>query len=100
VILLVTRSAQIYSGEAGVLVSSFISGLADVDAITLSMSELSRSGGLSLGTASQAIVIAAMANTLVKGGIVLTMGAAALRKALWPGLLLIVLAGIGTAFLL
>jgi uncharacterized membrane protein (DUF4010 family) len=99
-ILLVTRSAQIYSGEAGVLVSSFISGLADVDAITLSMSELSRSGGLSLGTASQAIVIAAMANTLVKGGIVLTMGAAALRKALWPGLLLIVLAGIGTAFLL
>lgn len=100
VILLITRSAQIYSGETGVLVSSFISGLADVDAITLSMSELSRSGGLSLDIASQAIVIAAMANTLVKGGIVLSMGAAALRKALWPGLLLIVGAGVGTAFLL
>lgn len=100
VILLITRSAQIYSGETGVLVSSFLSGLADVDAITLSMAELSRSGGLALETAAQAIVIAAMANTLVKGGIVLGMATVALRKALWPGLLLIIVAGVGTAFLL
>jgi len=98
-ILLLTRTAQLYSGETGVLVSSFISGLADVDAITLSMSELSANGGLAAGTASRAIVVAVMANTLVKGGIVLTTAAAALRRSIWPGLALILVVGLGTAFL-
>ena len=99
-VLLISRSAQLYSGELGVLVSSFLSGLADVDAVALSMSELSANGGLSPSVAARAIVIAAMANTLVKGGIVLTTAAAALRRSIWPGLALIVLVGIGTAFLL
>lgn len=99
-VLLITRSAQVYSGEAGVLVSSFISGLADVDAITLSMSELSANGGLSASVASRAIVIAVMANTLVKGGIVLSTAAAALRRSIWPGLALILIVGVGMAFLI
>jgi uncharacterized membrane protein (DUF4010 family) len=99
-ILLISRSAQLYLGEAGVLVSSFFAGFSDSNAITLSLSELSHSGGLSLGTAAQGIVIATMTNTLFKGGIVLSSASPALRKAIWPGLVLIVVVGVGAAYLL
>ncbi len=67
-ILLVARAAQMYLGDTGVFISAFISGLADVDAITLSVAELSGNGDIALQTAARAIVIAVMANTLVKGG--------------------------------
>ncbi len=100
IILLVTHAAQDFWGETGIYISSIISGLADVDAITLSMAELSKSGGLALETASQAIVLAAMSNTVVKSGIVLLGGAAALKKALLPGVVLMLVTGIGVAFLL
>jgi uncharacterized membrane protein (DUF4010 family) len=98
-ILLVSRTAQLYFGNVGIYVSSFVSGLADVDAITLSMSELSRSGALDLGTAGQAVVLAAMANTMAKGSIVLVGGSNELRRALLPGLGLILVTGVAAAFL-
>jgi uncharacterized membrane protein (DUF4010 family) len=56
--------------------------------------------GLSLRTGTRAIVIGAMANTLAKGGIVLVTGSAQLRRAILPGLVLILTAGIGVAFVL
>ncbi len=99
-ILLISRTAQIYLGNPGVYLSSVVAGLADVDAITLSLAELSRAAdGVDLVTAERAIVLAAMSNTLVKGSIVLTGGSAALRRSLFPGLLLVLLSGIGVAFL-
>lgn len=96
-ILLIARTAQFYFGDAGVYVSSIASGLADVDAITLSVSELSNQGSLELGTAAKAIVFATMSNTVVKGSIVLSSGSIALRKAVVPGMLLMLLVGIGVA---
>jgi len=100
VILLVSKAAQMYLGNTGVYLSSILAGLADVDAITLSMAELSRApGGLDLITAQRAIVLAAMSNTVVKGGIVLTSGSPTLRRALWPGFVLMLVVGIGVAFL-
>lgn len=98
VVLLLARTAQLFLGDAGIYLSSFVSGLADVDAITLSMADLSRDGSLELPTAARAIVIAAMANTLVKGGIVLVAGSMALRRAILPGLLLILGCGTVLAF--
>jgi uncharacterized membrane protein (DUF4010 family) len=99
-ILLVSKAAQMYLGNTGVYLSSVLAGLADVDAITLSMAELSRAaGGVDLITARRAIVLAAMSNTAVKGGIVVTGGTPALRRALLPGFLLMLVAGMGVAFL-
>jgi len=101
VILLVSKAAQMYLGNTGVYLSSVVAGLADVDAITLSMAELSRAaGGVDLTTASRAIVLAAMSNTVVKGGIVLTSGSPALRRALWPGFVLMLVTGVGVTFLI
>jgi len=99
-VLLIARTAQIYFGDSGVLIASAVSGLAGMDAITLSMSELSRNGGLSLDIAAQAIVIAILSNTLAKGGIVFALGSLELRKAVWPTVALIILAGLAAIFLL
>ena len=101
VILLISKAAQAYLSDTGVYLSSIISGLADVDAITLSMAELGGApGNVSLNTAARAIVLAAMSNTFVKGGIVITAGSVSLRRALLPGLAIMLVTGIGVAFLL
>jgi uncharacterized membrane protein (DUF4010 family) len=101
VILLIAKAAQVYLGDTGIYLSSVVAGVTDVDAITLSMAELSRGeGGLALDTAAQAIVLATMSNTIIKGGIVLSIGSATLRRALLPALVLMPLVGIGVAFLL
>jgi len=100
VILLLSKAAQMYLGNTGVYLSSVVAGVADVDAITLSMAELSGvAGGLDLSTAARAIVLAAMSNTAVKGGIVLTGGSLALRRALLPAFGLMLVTGVGLAFL-
>lgn len=80
-VLLISRAAQMYLGDTGLYLSSIISGVADVDAITLSMAELSRTGVLGMDTAALAIVLATMSNTLVKGGIALLAGSPTLRKS-------------------
>jgi uncharacterized membrane protein (DUF4010 family) len=99
-VLLLSRAAQLYFGDRGVYLSALASGLADVDAITLSLAGLSRSdGGLSLPTAATGVVIAAMANTAVKGGIVLATAGSSLKRAIWPGLLLILCGGLTAVFL-
>lgn len=101
VILVVANAARLYFGNTGVYVSSVASGLADVDAITLSLAELSRNtDDLDLNTAARGIVLAAVSNTLIKGGIVLGMGSMALRKVIMPGLLATLGIAIGIVFLL
>jgi uncharacterized membrane protein (DUF4010 family) len=89
IILLTSNAAQLYLGTVGVYASSIVAGLADVDAITLSMAHLSRDA-LDMEVAARAIVLAAASNTIVKGGIVMATGSKSLRRAILPGLILIV----------
>jgi uncharacterized membrane protein (DUF4010 family) len=89
-ILVVSSGAQAYFGDAGIYVSSVVAGLADVDAITLSMARLQGAGELSAPAATRAILIAGAANTVLKGVIVALAGTRALRRAVLPGILLIV----------
>jgi len=99
-ILLVSKTAQTYLGSAGFYISSIVSGFADVDAVTLSVAELTSPGGLELSTAARAIVLAAMANTVTKGGIVLMSGSRYLRRALLPGFALMLVVGVSVVFLI
>jgi len=87
-------------GDAGVYLSSFASGLADVDAITLSMARLSDEGTIDQTLAARAIILAAAANTLVKGGIVVVLGSRALRRHILLGMLLIVATALAVVFAL
>jgi uncharacterized membrane protein (DUF4010 family) len=98
-VLLISRAAQMYLGETGLYLSSIISGLADVDAITLSMAELSRTGVLGMDQAALAIVLATMSNTLVKGGIAIIAGSSTLKKSIIPVVVIILIVGLGSAFL-
>ncbi len=98
-VLLISRTAQMYLGDTGLYLSSILSGGADVDAITLTMAELSRSGVMEMDKAALAIVLATMSNTLVKGGIALLAGSVTLRKSLVPVILMILIGGLGSALL-
>ncbi len=101
VILLISTAARVLFGDTGIYVSSFVSGLADVDAIALSMVDLVRAPtSLDLTVAARAVTIAAMSNTLFKGAFALVSGSPALRRALWPGMALMVAAGVAVILVL
>lgn len=100
VILFVTRAAQVYFDDAGVYLSSLLGGIPDVNAVTLSMAELSRgTGALDPQVAARATILAAVSNTFVKGVIILAGGAPSLRKAILPGFILMLVTGIVVTFL-
>ena len=73
IVLLTSKLASIYFGNAGTYAASVIAGLADVDAISLSMATLAKSS-LTPSTAVTAITLAAITNTLVKLSISYIMG--------------------------
>ncbi len=101
VILIISKAASTYLGDGGVYLSALISGVADVDAITLSMANLSRGdGAISDTVAGNAIAIAAATNTLVKGGIVWVIGRGGIRRTVAPAVIGSVIACVGLAFLL
>lgn len=72
-ILLMGEWLQDRIGDAGVFLLAAVSGLTDVDAITLSLTRMARED-LAATTAVTAIVIAAMINNLVKAGLALGIG--------------------------
>ena len=66
--------------QSGLLPLAFVSGLTDMDAIALSMADTQRDGSILLGLAADAIVVGAVANSLLKGGMAVALGSPALRK--------------------
>jgi uncharacterized membrane protein (DUF4010 family) len=73
IVLLTSKLASIYFGDAGTYAASVIAGLVDVDAITLSMATLAKST-LEQNIAVTAITLAAITNTLVKLAIAYILG--------------------------
>lgn len=75
---LITLSNR-YIGDMGVYAVALVSGIADVDAIILSLSSLAKNG-LNPATAHYAILIAIISNTLAKSALVLFFGKIALFR--------------------
>lgn len=92
-VLLLVKGVQIYFPGKGVYVIAGVAGLTDVDAITLSMAEFARANEPL--QAATAIVIASLSNTLVKAGMVASLGGPALRRPILVASGATVLAGIG-----
>lgn len=82
------------------LALSFISGLTDMDAIALTMTNNLKDGILNPELATKSIIIAAIANTLLKAGLAIGLGSKQLRKYIALALGATVLAGIGSCFLI
>lgn len=78
-VLFVAKAAQTYLGSGGLYLSSVLAGLTDVDAITLSVTDLHRSG-LATPVAATAITLAAVTNTIVKSTMAISIGGAVLGK--------------------
>ena len=78
VVLLAVKIVQQTMAPSGLYAVAALSGLVDVDAITLSMAELAKTGEAQV--AMVAIVIAALSNTLVKCGMVIVLAGLALSK--------------------
>lgn len=91
-ILFSTKFADIYFGNAGLYVTSLISGLADVDAITISMALLAKDT-ISYDIAVNAITLAAISNTLVKFIIALFFGTRQFGKII--GIIFAVIIAVG-----
>jgi uncharacterized membrane protein (DUF4010 family) len=73
-VLLVSKLASIGFGDAGTYAASLVAGLADVDAITLSLATLAKTPQLDETVAVAAITLAAITNTLVKLVITFILG--------------------------
>lgn len=97
VIMLSAMAIRHWFGDAGLYALSAISGVIDVDAITLSIAKMTTQA-LPLEVGGKAIILAVIVNTLVKMGLVITLGASLLKKYALPGYLLTVLMG-GVVFL-
>ncbi|MCV6587729.1 MAG: MgtC/SapB family protein [Marinobacterium sp.] len=68
VIMLLSLWLKTLLGDSGVLILSFLSGITDVDPITLTLSRMAPDG-ITLTLATLGILLAASVNSLVKGGL-------------------------------
>jgi uncharacterized membrane protein (DUF4010 family) len=99
IVLLLAAWLSNIAGTSGLYMLALVSGLTDVDAITLSSLRLHELGSLSKPEAVTAISIALLSNIAFKLGIVFTIGGPALGWPVLRGMLLVV-AGIGGALIL
>jgi uncharacterized membrane protein (DUF4010 family) len=93
-VLVISKAARLQFGDSGLLASSFVAGLADVDAIAVSVGQMMKMESmdfLRIGTIS--ILLAGIANTITKGTIAFLIGAPAMRRAIGPAVVLMVVAG-------
>lgn len=96
-VLLAIAAAKENFGVNGLYVVGFISGLTDMDAITLSTAKLVQKGSIEADTAWRTIMIASLANFIFKYGIVAVLGkgsvkiwlAAAFGAAITGGIVII-----------
>lgn len=92
-IMLVSKFFIIYLGSSGIYLVAFISGIADVDAITISLANLALSGTITNSTAQIGIFIGAFANTIFKGGIAYYLGSKEFFKGIFTMFSIILIVG-------
>lgn len=98
-ILLAVAFAKDYFGESGLYVVSILSGLTDVDAITLSLSNSMNRGEIPTTLSWRLILIAFLSNLLFKGGMASVLGERQLAKYIWLSFAACVLFGLILIFL-
>lgn len=98
IILFLVEGAQRLLGDTGIYLVALLSGLTDVDAITLSLSNSARTD-LSEMVAVRGIFLAALSNSLVKAGLILFIGGRALALMTLPFMLGGLLVGLAVLWL-
>lgn len=93
VIMLLAHALSDWFGDAGVLILAALSGITDVDAISLALGRQSVHT-LAVSTAALGIIIAASVNTLVKMGMVVVIGDKRLWLRIVPVMIVCILSGL------
>jgi uncharacterized membrane protein (DUF4010 family) len=96
-LLVLVRAAEAWLGASGIYLLSALSGIADVDAVSLSLAA-SANNGLSTQVAAQGILIAVAVNTLVKASIAIAIGGWQLAR--WSTTILLLSLSLGVVTLL
>ncbi|AFK52798.1 MgtC/SapB family protein [Tistrella mobilis] len=99
VIMFASALAERYLAPEALVAVGALSGLADVDAITVSMAERSLAEAARLDVAAAAIVAAALVNTGVKYGLAATAGGRVMAGLLAPATAVSLLAALAAAWL-
>lgn len=92
-ILFISKISNTYLGSSGVYIASLISGVADVDAITISMALLAPKT-ISNTTAVTAITLAAISNTVFKFCIALFLGTRKFARNVGVVFFIIIISGL------
>lgn len=97
VIMVLGQWLRDWLGEAGIYLLSASSGVADVDAITLSLTRMSHDA-IDLPTAVLGIVIAAAVNNAIKAGMAASLGTPGLGRRVALPMAVSLLVGLGLAW--
>lgn len=98
VVLLVVYHVRNAVGEGGLMVSGFVLGLTDMDALTLSMTR-SVASGTTIDAAARAIAIGIVANSIMKAGIAAVVGSPHFKWHAGASLAAVAAAGAGVLLL-
>lgn len=98
-VLAAAKTIPQFLGDVGLFTTAAVSGLADTDAITLTVANLVKAGDVKMQTGVATIVLAVMVNTLVKMAIIAIFGSKKLLRASLVAFSLIFGVGIGVLFL-
>lgn len=99
VIAFLVKAVSHLGNQTGLLPLSFVSGLTDMDAISLSMARNRDVQTVTVTLAAKAIVLAAVANSLLKAGLAISLGSPALRRRVAAVLGLTAVTGIAGVWL-
>jgi uncharacterized membrane protein (DUF4010 family) len=99
-VILVVRWANDTFGGAGLYWASFLSGLTDLDAIAISVSQMQVSGSVATSEAGRAVLLAAGANSALKAGLALALGSGGMRRPIMLVLGATFLLALGAAWIL
>ena len=99
-VILLVRWANDMFGGAGVFWASFFSGLTDLDAIALSLSQLQAGGNIGAPEAARGVLIATGANSLLKAALAIGLGSPLMRKPIALVLGATVLLAVAAAWLI
>ena len=99
-VLFMAKLLQGLFGSSGIYIASILSGLADVDAITISMATLNSSGEITTTVAVTGITLAVVSNTIVKGGIAYLFGGKEFAKKVLICMGIILVVGLVAVFII
>ncbi len=94
VVLVVSKLIQRYAPGEGLYWVSGVAGSTDVDAIVLSLTELHAKGEAATDVAVRGLVIASLANTLAKQGLLAVFGTRQLAWRMVPATALLLAVGV------